>query len=44
MKDLYSFDVGEADAMKTYADVRKAYDWFFEQIGIPFVTVLPCMV
>ena len=40
MKDMYSFDVDEAAAMSTYGEVRDAYDWFFKQIGLPFVTVL----
>jgi len=40
MKDMYSFDVDEAATMSTYGEVRDAYDWFFEQIGLPFVTVL----
>jgi len=34
----YSFDVDEKAAMKTYNEVREAYDWFFNQIGFPFVT------
>jgi prolyl-tRNA synthetase len=41
MKDMYSFDMDEKTAMETYNDVRKAYNWFFEEIGLPFVTVLP---
>jgi prolyl-tRNA synthetase len=40
MKDMYSFDVDEKAAMKTYNEVREAYDWFFNQIGFTFVTVL----
>lgn len=39
MKDLYSFDTDEAAAMDTYNTVRDAYDWFFNSIGLPFVTV-----
>ena len=39
MKDMYSFDVDEKAAMKTYEEVRAAYDWFFARIGLPFVTV-----
>lgn len=39
MKDMYSFDVDENAAMKTYEEVRAAYDWFFGRIGLPFVTV-----
>lgn len=39
MKDMYSFDMDENTAMKTYEEVRAAYDWFFGQIGLPFVTV-----
>jgi prolyl-tRNA synthetase len=39
MKDMYSFDADEAAAMDTYVSVREAYDWFFNQIGLPFETV-----
>jgi len=39
MKDMYSFDLDEKTAMKTYELVRDAYDWFFNSIGLPFVTV-----
>lgn len=40
MKDMYSFDTDEDAAMVTYREVREAYDWFFKQIDLPFVTVL----
>jgi prolyl-tRNA synthetase len=40
MKDMYSFDLDTTTALETYDDVRSAYDWFFNEIGIPFVTVL----
>jgi prolyl-tRNA synthetase len=39
MKDMYSFDMDETTAMQTYNLVRDAYDWFFNSIGLPFVTV-----
>jgi len=39
MKDMYSFDTDEKTAMQTYNLVRDAYDWFFNSIGLPFVTV-----
>jgi prolyl-tRNA synthetase len=42
MKDMYSFDISYGAAMEAYNDVRSAYDWFFQQIGLPFVTVLVC--
>lgn len=38
MKDMYSFDLDENTAMKTYELVRDSYDWFFNSIGLPFVT------
>lgn len=38
MKDMYSFDLDENTAMKTYELVRDTYDWFFNSIGLPFVT------
>ncbi|KAJ3391077.1 hypothetical protein HDU92_000143 [Lobulomyces angularis] len=37
MKDLYTFDVDEKNAMQTYEDVTTAYDKIFKKIGIPFV-------
>lgn len=39
MKDLYTFDLDKKTALETYDEVRQAYDWFFRQIGLPFVTV-----
>jgi prolyl-tRNA synthetase len=37
MKDLYTFDLTKEDAMETYDQVRKTYDAFFKDIGIPFL-------
>ena len=39
MKDMYSFDLDQNSAMEAYEEARKAYDWFFSQIGLPFITV-----
>jgi prolyl-tRNA synthetase len=39
MKDMYSFDTDEVIALQTYEQVRDAYDWFFNAIGLPFTTV-----
>ena len=39
MKDMYSFDTDEITAMDTYNKVREVYDWFFETIGLPYITV-----
>ena len=39
MKDMYSFDLDEKTALETYSLVREAYEWFFNSIGLPFVTV-----
>jgi prolyl-tRNA synthetase len=39
MKDMYSFDEDETAALETYSQVREAYNWFFEQIGLPVVSV-----
>ena len=39
MKDLYTFDVNEEAASKTYEEACKAYDRVFTRIGVPFVTV-----
>lgn len=39
MKDMYSFDEDEPKALETYKQVREAYDWFFKQIGLPFISV-----
>ena len=41
MKDMYSFDLDEETAMDTYKQVQEAYDWFFQQVGLPFVMVFP---
>ncbi|CAG8545404.1 14893_t:CDS:2 [Funneliformis mosseae] len=37
MKDLYTFDVSEEDALRTYEEVSIAYKKIFEKIGVPFV-------
>jgi prolyl-tRNA synthetase len=37
MKDLYSFDASQEDALKTYDLVRAVYDGFFEALGVPFL-------
>ncbi|CAA21147.1 mitochondrial proline-tRNA ligase [Schizosaccharomyces pombe] len=39
MKDLYTFDIDKASAMKTYEDVLQAYHTFFKEVGLPFVMV-----
>jgi prolyl-tRNA synthetase len=39
MKDMYSFDATEDEALETYNAVLEAYNWFFDQIGLPFVSV-----
>ncbi|KAJ3154980.1 hypothetical protein HDU86_004500 [Geranomyces michiganensis] len=36
MKDMYTFDVSEEAAMKTYGEVRGAYDRILSALGIPF--------
>ncbi|KAI8588012.1 prolyl-tRNA synthetase [Geranomyces variabilis] len=36
MKDMYSFDVSEEAALKTYEEVRGAYDRILSALGIPF--------
>ncbi|KAI9209729.1 prolyltRNA synthetase putative [Polychytrium aggregatum] len=38
MKDMYSFDVSEQDALTTYDEVRGAYDRILTRIGLPFVS------
>ena len=38
MKDLYTFDSSKEAALETYGDVRAAYDSFFTELGIPFMT------
>ncbi len=39
MKDLYSFDATEEEAMKTYEQVRGAYARLLDRIGIPYASV-----
>lgn len=41
MKDLYTFDANEADALETYDDVNRAYRRIFSRIGLPFAVVSP---
>ncbi|BFZ64905.1 hypothetical protein YB2330_006058 [Saitoella coloradoensis] len=37
MKDLYTFDASEADALKTYDEVTRVYRELFDQIGVPYL-------
>ena len=37
MKDAYSFDLNESEAMKTYEKVVGAYHKIFQDLGIPYV-------
>lgn len=37
MKDLYTFDESEAQAMMTYEDVRAAYQAFLEEFSLPYL-------
>ncbi len=37
MKDLYTFDVNEEAAHKTYEEVRKAYVAFLEELKLPYL-------
>ncbi|XP_017023185.1 probable proline--tRNA ligase, mitochondrial isoform X2 [Drosophila kikkawai] len=39
MKDMYTFDVNEETATRTYATVSAAYDRLFQQLEVPFVKV-----
>ena len=39
MKDLYTFDQTEEEALLAYEIVRKSYDAIFKKIGIPFISV-----
>lgn len=39
MKDLYTFDVGLAEAQRTYEEVSEAYVKLFDAIGVPYVKV-----
>ena len=36
MKDLYTFDVSEKEAIATYDKVRETYARILNRIGIPF--------
>jgi len=37
MKDMYSFDVTQADAIKTYDEVYKSYENVFKRLGLNVV-------
>ncbi|KKA30201.1 hypothetical protein TD95_001903 [Thielaviopsis punctulata] len=37
MKDMYSFDIDTASALKTYEEVRAAYIAFFSHLKLPFL-------
>ncbi|PVI08519.1 prolyl-tRNA synthetase [Periconia macrospinosa] len=37
MKDLYTFDCNHEDALKTYEEVRKAYNNLFDELKIPYL-------
>lgn len=39
MKDLYTFDVSEEEAMKTYDEVLLAYRRIMERLGVPYAVV-----
>lgn len=37
MKDLYSFDANEENALKTYQAVTEAYEGIFQELGVKYV-------
>ena len=37
MKDLYTFDASETEAIETYKNVREAYSAFFDELKIPYL-------
>lgn len=37
MKDLYTFDTDQENAIKTYEEVNDVYRKLFEFIGVPFI-------
>ena len=39
MKDLYTFDTSEEEAIRTYEEVLIAYKNIFDRIGVPFTIV-----
>lgn len=39
MKDLYTFDVGLAEARQTYEEVNDVYGKLFDAVGVPYVKV-----
>ena len=38
MKDLYTFDATNEQALQTYQTVRRAYDAFFAELKVPYLT------
>lgn len=39
MKDLYTFDASQQEAIASYNEARQAYDRIFQRIGLPFHVV-----
>ncbi|KAJ1521253.1 hypothetical protein ONE63_002936 [Megalurothrips usitatus] len=39
MKDLYSFDANEENALKTYQSVTESYEKIFQELGVKYVRV-----
>ncbi|KAF2722770.1 prolyl-tRNA synthetase [Polychaeton citri CBS 116435] len=37
MKDLYTFDASEAEALETYETARNAYNAIFAELGLPYL-------
>ena len=37
MKDLYTFDTTQSEALETYTEVRKAYTAFFDELKLPYL-------
>ena len=37
MKDLYTFDATEVEALKTYTEVQQAYRAFFDELKLPYL-------
>jgi len=44
MKDLYTFDVSEEEALKTYDQVVLAYRKIMKRLGVPYAVVSVCQV
>ncbi|XP_059090162.1 probable proline--tRNA ligase, mitochondrial [Tigriopus californicus] len=40
MKDLYTFDLSQENAMETYETMNEAYNEFFQLLNVPFVKVV----